>query len=159
MTNLLYLADEATSALDATSHILVFEAMQHWRSGKTTIVITRGLSQISSGDFLHVLKSGRVIEKGYRADLEIGGGTFSEMIKSRALWSYLPEKDLGPLEPILFIGMPVCVISGAIDSHLLLPPFSATLRGLHRCDKRFHHQPIWCHCSRDYRCRRSSVEF
>jgi ATP-binding cassette subfamily B (MDR/TAP) protein 1 len=81
----LYPIDEATSALDATSRILVFEAIKRWRHGKTTIVITHDLSQISSGDFIYVLKSGRVVEKGYRADLEVGGGAFSAMTKSQRL--------------------------------------------------------------------------
>jgi ATP-binding cassette subfamily B (MDR/TAP) protein 1 len=95
LANPLYPIDEATSALDATSRILVFEAIKRWRHGKTTIVITHDLSQISSGDFIYVLKSGRVVEKGYRADLEVGGGEFSAMMKSQgATGGYLPEKDL-----------------------------------------------------------------
>ncbi|KAF8957788.1 P-loop containing nucleoside triphosphate hydrolase protein [Flammula alnicola] len=62
--------DEPTSALDPTSRILVFEALKRWRKHKTTIVITHDLSQIGSGDFLYVMKDGRVVEQGYRADLE-----------------------------------------------------------------------------------------
>ncbi|KAG2006754.1 multidrug resistance protein 1, variant 2 [Coprinopsis cinerea AmutBmut pab1-1] len=64
--------DEATSALDPTSRILVFEAMKHWRRNKTTIVITHDLSQIQKDDFVYVVKAGRVVEQGYRGDLERG---------------------------------------------------------------------------------------
>ncbi|KAI9464106.1 P-loop containing nucleoside triphosphate hydrolase protein [Lactarius psammicola] len=71
--------DEATSALDATSRVLVFEAIKHWRRNKTTVVITHDLSQISQTDFVYVLKDGRVAEGGYREDLEIGGGEFQRM--------------------------------------------------------------------------------
>ncbi|KAJ3558170.1 hypothetical protein NM688_g1086 [Phlebia brevispora] len=62
--------DEATSALDATSRILVFEAIKAWRRNKTNIVITHDLSQIASNDFLYVLKSGDLVEQGYRSELE-----------------------------------------------------------------------------------------
>jgi ATP-binding cassette, subfamily B (MDR/TAP), member 1 len=76
--------DEATSALDATSRILVFEAVKHWRRNKTTIVITHDLSQILPTDFVYVLKDGRVAEGGYRADLEVGGGEFEQMATTQA---------------------------------------------------------------------------
>ncbi|PSR75789.1 hypothetical protein PHLCEN_2v8906 [Hermanssonia centrifuga] len=62
--------DEATSALDATSRILVFEAIKRQRHNKTTIVITHDLSQISSQDFVYVLKAGECVEQGYRSELE-----------------------------------------------------------------------------------------
>ncbi|KAF8996595.1 P-loop containing nucleoside triphosphate hydrolase protein [Cyathus striatus] len=84
--------DEATSALNATSRILVFEAIKHWRRGKTTIVITHDLSQIKNGDFVYVMKSGRVVEQGYRRDLESSSssvnldrneGEFRKMLSSQ----------------------------------------------------------------------------
>ncbi|KAG6898287.1 hypothetical protein C0992_000732 [Termitomyces sp. T32_za158] len=62
--------DEVTSALDATSRLLVFAAIREWRRSRTTIVITHDLSQIESTDFVYVMKDGRVVEQGYRADLE-----------------------------------------------------------------------------------------
>ena len=66
--------DEATSALDATSRLLVFEAIKAWRKNKTTVIITHDLSQIGPSDFLYLLKDGRVVEQGYRADLEANKG-------------------------------------------------------------------------------------
>ncbi|KAJ7774954.1 P-loop containing nucleoside triphosphate hydrolase protein [Mycena metata] len=87
--------DEATSALDPTSRILVFEAIKRWRKNKTTIVITHDLSQISSSDFVYVLKNGVVAEQGYRYDLETAAGEFSSMMASQgATGGYLPEKDV-----------------------------------------------------------------
>jgi ABC-type multidrug transport system fused ATPase/permease subunit len=44
------------SALDATSRVLVFEAIKRWRANKMTVVITHDLSQISTSDFVYVLK-------------------------------------------------------------------------------------------------------
>ncbi|KAI0298345.1 P-loop containing nucleoside triphosphate hydrolase protein [Multifurca ochricompacta] len=66
--------DEATSALDATSRVLVFEALKHWRRSKTTI-------------------DGRVAEGGYRADLEIGGGEFQQMVMTQAEAGGFAVKD------------------------------------------------------------------
>ncbi|KAF5373490.1 hypothetical protein D9615_009430 [Tricholomella constricta] len=63
--------DEATSALDATSRLLVFAALRARRQNRTTIVITHDLSQVEAEDFVYVMKDGRVVEQGYRADLEI----------------------------------------------------------------------------------------
>ncbi|GAA5945971.1 hypothetical protein JCM3775_007566 [Rhodotorula graminis] len=62
--------DEATSALDATSRLLVNEAVKRWRDNRTTIVITHDLAPIGADDFVYVMAEGRVVEQGYRADLE-----------------------------------------------------------------------------------------
>ncbi|KIM36272.1 hypothetical protein M413DRAFT_319602 [Hebeloma cylindrosporum] len=94
--------DEATSALDATSRILVFEALKRWRQHKTTVVITHDLSQIEPQDFVYVLKQGRVVEQGFRYDLEgvtlhhgADQGEFRKMMESqRATGGFLPEKDI-----------------------------------------------------------------
>ena len=88
-------ADEATSALDATSRVLVFEAIKRWRANKTTVVITHDLSQISASDFVYVLKGGRVVEQGYRYDLEQAhGGEFRDMMDAQgATGGFLPEKE------------------------------------------------------------------
>ncbi|KAF8323853.1 hypothetical protein DL93DRAFT_2222741 [Clavulina sp. PMI_390] len=61
--------DEATSALDASSRVLVFEAIKHYRRRKTTIVITHDLSQITDEDYVYVMKAGRLVEEGFRSDL------------------------------------------------------------------------------------------
>ncbi|KAJ1301182.1 hypothetical protein OPQ81_003593 [Rhizoctonia solani] len=72
--------DEATSALDATSRILVFEAIKTWRRNKTTIVITHDLSQIAPSDFVYVMQDGRVVQEGYRYNLQAEkGGVFEGM--------------------------------------------------------------------------------
>ncbi|KAF8752313.1 P-loop containing nucleoside triphosphate hydrolase protein [Rhizoctonia solani] len=72
--------DEATSALDATARILVFEAIKAWRRNKTTIVITHDLSQIAPSDFVYVMKDGRVVQEGYRYNLQAErGGVFEGM--------------------------------------------------------------------------------
>lgn len=87
------MADEATSALDPTSRLLVFEAIKSWRKNKTTIVITHDLSQIGPTDFVYLLKEGRVLEQGYRVDLEMHkGGEFRAMADTQSE-SGFPEKQ------------------------------------------------------------------
>ena len=98
---MVFLIDEATSALDATSRILVFEALKRWRMNKTTIVITHDLSQIESTDFVYVLKDGRVVEQGFRYDLESvseerddGRGEFRKMMEQQnQTGGFLPEQE------------------------------------------------------------------
>ena len=87
--------------MDATSRILVFEALKRWRRNKTTIVITHDLSQIESSDFVYVLKDGRVVEQGFRYDLESvseeenGRGEFRKMMEQQnQTGGFLPEKDV-----------------------------------------------------------------
>ena len=99
---MVFLIDEATSALDATSRILVFEALKRWRMNKTTIVITHDLSQIESTDFVYVLKDGRVVEQGFRYDLESVSeerddcrGEFRKMMEQQnQTGSFLPEQEV-----------------------------------------------------------------
>ncbi|EJU01500.1 P-loop containing nucleoside triphosphate hydrolase protein [Dacryopinax primogenitus] len=77
--------DEATSHLDISSRFLVFSALRHWRRGKTTIVITHDLSELSPSSFAYVLKDGRVVEQGFRRDLEqVEGGEFARMAAEQA---------------------------------------------------------------------------
>lgn len=53
--------------------------MKRNRLNKTTVVITHDLSQISRGDFVYVLKSGQLVEQGFRYDLERHEGEFRRM--------------------------------------------------------------------------------
>lgn len=62
--------DEATSALDVKGRLLVGEFFRHWRQGKTTIIITHDLKQVLEGDFVYMLEQSRLVEQGYRVDLE-----------------------------------------------------------------------------------------
>lgn len=57
-------------------------AIQTWRRGKTTIIITHDIAQIEPGDFVYVLEKGRVIEDGYRSDLEGKSGPFQAFVKA-----------------------------------------------------------------------------
>ena len=76
--------------------MLVFEAIKKWRKNRTTIVITHDLSQIGPDDFVYVLSQGRVVEQGFRRDLEEPReGEFYQMMTTQgATGGFLPVKDV-----------------------------------------------------------------
>ncbi|KAF8172694.1 P-loop containing nucleoside triphosphate hydrolase protein [Pholiota molesta] len=109
------------------ARLLVAAALRQWRSSssstnnnnktrrpRTTIVITHDLSQIEPADFVYVMRSGRVVEQGYRADLEaleaVGDedrdtddarGEFRRMLDAqRRTGGALPTQDLDGLVPV-----------------------------------------------------------
>lgn len=62
--------DESTSALDHISRTLVMDALRAWRKGKTTIIITHDITQIMPDDYIYLLGNGRLVQEGYRKQLE-----------------------------------------------------------------------------------------
>lgn len=74
--------DESTSGLDYATRVGIYEATREWRKGKTTIIFTHDISQIWSDDFLYLLGDGRVVQEGYRKELEDQGGVFRTFIES-----------------------------------------------------------------------------
>lgn len=61
--------DEALNAQDIVNRSSLIEAIKVWREGKTTIILTHELSEISSSDFLYLLEAGKVEECGYKKTL------------------------------------------------------------------------------------------
>ncbi|KAK3044376.1 hypothetical protein LTS18_001443, partial [Coniosporium uncinatum] len=75
--------DESTSALDYINRSLIMDAIRKWRRGKTTIVITHDISQILLDDFAYILKDGRVVQEGYRKDMQrLKGSPFEIFLAS-----------------------------------------------------------------------------
>lgn len=58
------------------------DTIHTWRRGKTTIIITHDIAQIEPEDFVYVLEQGKVIEDGYRSDLEHKSGPFQAFVKA-----------------------------------------------------------------------------
>ncbi|KAG6917935.1 hypothetical protein DXG01_000372 [Tephrocybe rancida] len=106
--------DEVTSALDATSRLLVFAALRAWRRNRTTIVITHDLSQIEATDFVYVMKDGRVVEQGYRADLEAPAKSFYDNESQYTL----PDTGRGEFRKMLDVqlGLGGCLPAVDIDT-------------------------------------------
>ena len=58
------LLDEATSAIDALTEVKVQEAINHARSGRTTIAVAHRLATVMNADRILVLDDGSVAELG-----------------------------------------------------------------------------------------------
>lgn len=71
------------------------EAVHQWRSGKTTIIITHDIQEIRPQDFVYVLEQGRVVQDGYRRDLDRKPGPF------RSFMDASEEEPLRKESPIL----------------------------------------------------------
>ena len=75
--------DEPTSALDAISEEIVFAALRHLRTGRTTIVIAHRLSTIRDADRILVVRDGAIVEQGTHAELLAARGVYHGMYASQ----------------------------------------------------------------------------
>ena len=74
------LLDEATSALDNTTEIMIQEALDTLKQGRTTIVVAHRLSTIKNADNILVIEKGQVSESGNHDSLmKIDGGTYKRL--------------------------------------------------------------------------------
>lgn len=80
--------DESTSALDYVTRAAIIEAIRTWRRGKTTIVITHDINEIQPTDFVYVLDKAKVVQEGYRKDMEAKIGTIFH-----TFLDVVPEED------------------------------------------------------------------
>jgi ATP-binding cassette subfamily B (MDR/TAP) protein 1 len=62
--------DESTSALDYITRAAIITSVRAWRKGKTTIIITHDISQVSPDDSVYVMDNARVVQHGLRRVLE-----------------------------------------------------------------------------------------
>jgi ATP-binding cassette subfamily B (MDR/TAP) protein 1 len=62
--------DESTSALDYITRSAIINSIRIWRQGKTTIIITHDVSQVSPDDAVYVMDNARVVQQGLRKVLE-----------------------------------------------------------------------------------------
>ncbi|CEP62648.1 ATP-binding cassette a-factor transporter STE6 LALA0_S06e00496g [Lachancea lanzarotensis] len=61
--------DESLSAQDRLHKSLLMEAIKRWRKGKTTIILTHELSDISKTDYVFLMDAGEVRERGFKYEL------------------------------------------------------------------------------------------
>ncbi|WP_088288113.1 ABC transporter ATP-binding protein [Kineosporia sp. A_224] len=75
--------DEATSSVDTRTEVLIQEAMNRLRHGRTSFVIAHRLSTIRGADTILVLESGRVVEQGDHETLLARGGVYADLYRSQ----------------------------------------------------------------------------
>ena len=67
--------DEATSSVDSRTELLIRQAMQRLRKGRTSFVIAHRLSTIRNADLILVMDHGRIVEQGTHGSL-LGANSF-----------------------------------------------------------------------------------
>ena len=76
--------DEATSALDNTTELLIQEALDSLKKGRTTIVVAHRLSTIRNADKILVINKGKIIEEGSHQELiNIDDGIYNDLYNSQ----------------------------------------------------------------------------
>ncbi|MFO7851326.1 MAG: ABC transporter ATP-binding protein [Bacteroidota bacterium] len=75
--------DEPASALDANSEYEMFSRFSELAAGRTCILISHRLANVSIADRIIVIDRGRVIEAGSHKELVKAGGTYSMLYKQQ----------------------------------------------------------------------------
>jgi ATP-binding cassette subfamily B multidrug efflux pump len=75
--------DEATSSVDTRTEVLVQQAMNALRHGRTSFVIAHRLSTIRDADAILVMEDGAIVEQGSHDELLEAGGAYARLYASQ----------------------------------------------------------------------------
>lgn len=75
--------DEATSSVDTRTEVLVQEAMNTLRKGRTSFVIAHRLSTIRDADVILVMEQGDIVEQGNHDELLAAKGAYARLYESQ----------------------------------------------------------------------------
>ena len=75
--------DEATSSVDTRTEVLIQEAMNALRQGRTSFVIAHRLSTIRGADVILVMDAGRIVEQGNHDELLALNGHYSRLYNAQ----------------------------------------------------------------------------
>lgn len=75
--------DEATSSVDTRTEVLVQEAMNQLRGGRTSFVIAHRLSTIRNADLILVMADGDIVEQGNHDELIAARGAYYDLYQSQ----------------------------------------------------------------------------
>lgn len=90
--------DEATSSVDTRTELLVQQAMNALRVGRTSFVIAHRLSTIRDADVIVVMDSGAIVEQGSHDDLLAANGAYAQLYNSQFAQPMTDESQ-APVEP------------------------------------------------------------
>ncbi|CAI9404597.1 ABC transporter ATP-binding protein [Aestuariimicrobium sp. T2.26MG-19.2B] len=79
----LLILDEATSSVDTRTEVLVQQAMNALRTGRTSFVIAHRLSTIRDADLILVMEHGAIVEQGSHEELLTSRGHYYELYQSQ----------------------------------------------------------------------------
>ncbi|MDR2702875.1 MAG: ABC transporter ATP-binding protein/permease [Cellulomonadaceae bacterium] len=83
--------DEATSSVDTRTEVLVQQAMNALRSGRTSFAIAHRLSTIRDADKIVVMANGHIVEVGNHNELLEQGGAYARLYQSQFEAAVLDE--------------------------------------------------------------------
>ncbi|MFC8731172.1 ABC transporter ATP-binding protein [Luteimicrobium sp. NPDC057192] len=86
--------DEATSSVDTRTELLVQNAMNALRRGRTSFVIAHRLSTIRDADTILVMEHGSIVEQGSHDDLLAAGGAYARLYESQFAGAVEEEGDV-----------------------------------------------------------------
>jgi ATP-binding cassette subfamily B protein len=75
--------DEATSSVDTRTEVLIQQAMNALRRGRTSFVIAHRLSTIRGADIILVMEHGSIVEMGTHTELLAHDGPYSRLYNSQ----------------------------------------------------------------------------
>lgn len=75
--------DEATSSVDTRTEVLIQEAMNALRHGRTSFVIAHRLSTIRGADTILVMDGGRIVEQGDHDQLLAADGAYARLHRAQ----------------------------------------------------------------------------
>lgn len=86
--------DEATSSVDTRTEVLVQQAMNSLRQGRTSFVIAHRLSTIRDADLILVMENGTIVEQGNHAELLALGGHYYDLYETQFRAAVEIEEEL-----------------------------------------------------------------
>ncbi len=75
--------DEATSSVDSRTELLVRQAMQRLRHGRTSFVIAHRLSTVRDADLIVVMDHGHIVEQGRHHDLLAANSYYTRLYNAQ----------------------------------------------------------------------------
>lgn len=75
--------DEATSSLDANNEKVIMEKLNHFFSGRTSVIVAHRLSTVRHADNIIVLENGEIVEQGNHEVLTKRKGKYFELVKNQ----------------------------------------------------------------------------